>query len=78
MLVHQDGSQHQWVPGKYWDLIVTMDDATNEHFHATGRAGVSSRFGSIPTVYWHTPEAGGKVDKVNHFNEYPGRCRTME
>jgi transposase len=30
MMLHQDGSTHEWVPGKYWDLIVTMDDATNE------------------------------------------------
>jgi hypothetical protein len=27
-----DGSTHEWVPGKKWDLIVTMDDATNEHY----------------------------------------------
>lgn len=32
MMLHQDGSSHQWVPGKKWDLIVTMDDATNEHY----------------------------------------------
>lgn len=32
MMIHQDGSTHQWIPGKYWDLIVTMDDATNEHY----------------------------------------------
>lgn len=32
MLLHQDGSTHEWVPGQYWDLIVTMDDATNEHY----------------------------------------------
>ena len=31
-LVHQDGSTHEWVPGQHWDLIVTMDDATNEHY----------------------------------------------
>ena len=31
MLLHQDGSRHEWVPGQLWDLIVTMDDATNEH-----------------------------------------------
>lgn len=31
MMLHQDGSTHEWVPGKIWDLIVTMDDATNEH-----------------------------------------------
>ena len=32
MMVHQDGSTHLWVPGTYWDLIVTMDDATSEHY----------------------------------------------
>lgn len=32
MMLHQDGSTHLWVPGRYWDLIVTMDDATNEHY----------------------------------------------
>lgn len=32
MLIHQDGSTHQWVPGWYSDLIVTMDDATSEHY----------------------------------------------
>jgi transposase len=32
MMLHQDGSRHEWVPDKKWDLIVTMDDATNEHY----------------------------------------------
>jgi transposase len=32
MLLHQDGSTHEWVPGQHWDLIVTMDDATNDHY----------------------------------------------
>jgi len=32
MMLHQDGSRHEWVPGRWWDLIVTMDDATNEHY----------------------------------------------
>lgn len=32
MMIHQDGSTHLWVAGVYWDLIVTMDDATNEHY----------------------------------------------
>ncbi|MCY4323125.1 MAG: ISNCY family transposase [Gammaproteobacteria bacterium] len=31
MLLHQDASTHEWVPGSMWDLVVTMDDATNEH-----------------------------------------------
>ena len=32
VLLHQDGSTHAWVPGQTWDLIVTMDDATNRHY----------------------------------------------
>lgn len=32
MMVHQDGSTHLWVAAALWDLIVTMDDATNEHY----------------------------------------------
>ena len=32
MMLHQDGSTHEWVLGKQWDLIVTMDDATSEHY----------------------------------------------
>ena len=32
MMLHQDGSTHEWVPSSSWDLIVTMDDATNEHY----------------------------------------------
>lgn len=27
MMLHQDGSRHQWVAGQWWDLIVTLDDA---------------------------------------------------
>ena len=30
MMLHQDGSTHEWVPGRWWDLIVTMDDATSD------------------------------------------------
>lgn len=32
MMLHQDGSTHKWVPNAIWDLILTMDDATNEHY----------------------------------------------
>jgi hypothetical protein len=32
IMLHQDGSTHEWVPGKWWDLIVTMDDATSETY----------------------------------------------
>lgn len=32
MMLHQDGSSHEWIPGQKWDLIVTMDDANNETY----------------------------------------------
>jgi transposase len=38
MLLHQDASSHEWVAGVKWDLVVTLDDATNEHY--------SMRFGA--------------------------------
>jgi hypothetical protein len=84
MMLHQDGSRHEWVAGQQWDLIVTMDDATNEHYSmffvmeestASSFAGVEETihkkglFCSLYTDrgshYWHTPEAGGRVDKIN-------------
>jgi transposase len=84
MMLHQDGSPHQWVSGVSWDLIVTMDDATNEHYSMffVDEEGTASSFQGVQDViearglfsslytdrgshYWHTPEAGGKVDKNN-------------
>jgi hypothetical protein len=84
MLLHQDGSTHEWVPGQMWDLIVTLDDATNEHYSMffVEEEGTLSSFRGVHEViaarglfcalytdrgshYWTTPEAGGKVDKVN-------------
>jgi hypothetical protein len=34
MMIHQDASTHQWIEGTYWDLVVTMDDATSEIYSA--------------------------------------------
>jgi transposase len=34
MMLHQDGSTHEWVSGCQWDLIVTMDDATSALYSA--------------------------------------------
>jgi len=84
MMLHQDGSSHEWVSGQWWDLIVTMEDATNEVYSAffVAEEGTMSSFQGIGDViegrglfcslyadrgshYWHTPEAGGKVDKDN-------------
>ena len=84
MMLHQDGSSHEWVAGQWWDLIVTMDDATSEIYAAffvdeegtmssfRGLAEVIARHGLFCALYtdrgahyWHTPAAGGKVDKDN-------------
>jgi hypothetical protein len=84
MMLHQDGSTHEWVPGEMWDLIVTMDDTTSEHYSMffVEEEGTASSFQGVADViesrglfssfysdrgshYWTTPEAGGKVDKVN-------------
>ena len=32
MMIHQDGSTYEWLVNQKWDLIVTMDIATNEHY----------------------------------------------
>jgi len=32
MMIHQDASTHEWVAGQKWDLVVTMDDATSQHY----------------------------------------------
>lgn len=34
MMLHQDASSHEWVPGKVWDLVVTLDDANSELYSA--------------------------------------------
>jgi len=84
MMLHQDASTHEWVPGESWDLVVTMDDATGEvlsGFFVEEEGTWSSFRGVRETVeamglfddlytdrgshYWHTPKAGGKVDKDN-------------
>jgi len=88
MMLHQDGSTHEWVPGQYWDLIITLDDATSEHYSMffVEEEGTASSFQAMREVilehglpsslytdrgshYWHTPKAGGKVDK-EHLTQF--------
>lgn len=88
MLLHQDASTHEWVAQRHWDLIVTMDDATNEHYSMffVEEEGTASSLRGVREViesrglfcslytdrgshYWHTPEAGGKVDR-RHLTQF--------
>ena len=52
MMIHQDASTHQWVEGKYWDLVVTMDDATSEIYSAffVEQEGTWSSFQGVKEV----------------------------
>jgi len=52
MMLHQDGSQHYWVPDVQWDLIVTMDDATSEIYSAffVEEEGTMSSFQALTEV----------------------------
>ena len=52
MLIHQDGSRHEWVAGQHWDLIVTMDDATGEHYSMffVEEEGTASSFRGVREV----------------------------
>jgi hypothetical protein len=83
MMLHQDGSRHEWIAGlDAMDLIVTMDDATNAIYSAflVAEEGTASTFQALLEVfgqhglplslytdrgshYFHTPEAGGPVDR---------------
>lgn len=52
MMLHQDGSRHQWVPEQHWDLIVTMDDATSDIYSAffVGEEGTASSLRGVHEV----------------------------
>lgn len=52
MMIHQDGSKHEWVAGQQWDLIVTMDDATSEHYSMffVEEEGTASSFRGVRDV----------------------------
>jgi transposase InsO family protein len=52
MLLHQDGSRHQWLAGQQHDLIVTLDDATGEIYSAllVDEEGTQSSFLGVAEV----------------------------
>jgi len=74
MMLHQDGSRHEWTPGCFWDLIVTMDDATNEIYSAffVAEEGTLSSFEGIRQVI---AERGlfcsFYVDRGSHYFKTP-------
>ena len=74
MMLHQDGSDHNWIESERWDLIVTMDDATNEHYSMffCEEEGTWSSFLGM----WETIESEGLccslyTDRAGHYWNTP-------
>ena len=70
MMLHQDGSTHQWVPGQYWDLVITLDDATSEHYSMffVEQEGTASSFQGLTEVIerWGLPSSL-YTDRGSHY-----------
>lgn len=75
MMLHQDGSRHEWVGGQAWDLIVTMDDATNEHysmFFVEEEGTMSSLAGVREVILSHGLFSSLYTDRGSHYWTTPG------
>lgn len=70
MMLHQDASQHEWVTGQMWDLIVTMDDATSEIYSAffVAEEGTNSSFrGILDVLKSHGRFCSLYTDRGSHY-----------
>jgi len=70
MMLHQDGSTHEWVPGKKWDLIDTMDDANSEHYSLffTDQEGTASSLRGLKEVILaHGLPCSIYTDRGSHY-----------
>jgi hypothetical protein len=74
MMIHQDGSTYEWVANQKWDLIVTMDDATNEHYSMffVEEEGTASSFrGAQEVIEEHGLFSSFYSDRGNHYLHTP-------
>lgn len=70
MMIHQDASTHEWVEGKIWDLVVTMDDATNEVYSIffCNQEGTASSFkGLSETIKLNGLPCSLYTDRGSHY-----------
>lgn len=81
LMLHQDGSSHEWITRERWDLIVTMDDATNEIYSAffVKEEGTFSSFRGVKEVI----EAKGLfcslyTDRGSHYWNMDGKTRKVD
>lgn len=74
MMLHQDGSRHEWVVSQMWDLIVTMDDATGEHYDMrfVEEEGTASSFQAVrATIEAHGLFSSLYTDRGSHYWRTP-------
>jgi transposase len=74
MMLHQDGSSHQWVPGQWWDLIVTMDDATSDihsAFFVKEEGTMSTFLGLSEVISAQGLFCALYVDRASHYWRTP-------
>lgn len=74
MMIHQDGSTHEWVAGRQWDLIITMDDATSEHysmFFVEEEGTASSFLGVREVIEAHGLFSSFYSDRGSHYWNTP-------
>lgn len=70
MMLHQDGSRHEWVAGQSWDLIVTMDDADSTIYSAffVEEEGTMSSFrGLREVIECHGLFSSLYADRGSHY-----------
>lgn len=71
MMLHQDGSRHEWLAGREaLDLIVTMDDATNVIYSAflVAEEGTESTFHALLEVFGaHGLPLSLYTDRGSHY-----------
>jgi hypothetical protein len=75
MMLHQDGSRHQWLAGQpAMDLIVTMDDATSEIYSGflVEEEGTASTFRALMDVFAaHGLPLSLYTDRGSHYFRTP-------
>ena len=70
MMLHQDGSTHEWAPGKQWDMIITLDDATTTHysmFFVEEEGAASSFRGMREVIEAHGLPSSFYSDRSSHY-----------
>jgi transposase len=74
MMLHQDGSRHEWLAGEQWDLIVTMDDADSaiySAFFVAEEGTMSSLLGVAAVIESHGLFSSLYVDRGSHYFNTP-------